>query len=106
MCSSDLIGKAEAAVSGNTLSVVQQLSAAAAEEYAAAVTDGRVIETIEYQDARGFLLAAQQRLQQDPAAPAAARAQIAAMLKAFPAAQPPARVVLTVEQLQSLQRGI
>ena len=40
------------------LEVVRQLTLTAASEYEAAVADGRIAETIEYQDARGFLLQA------------------------------------------------
>ena len=83
--------------------VVRGLSAAACSEYAAAVADGRVVETIEYQDARGYLLEAQRLLSGGGAAQAQALETVKAMLRAFPSAQPPQRTLLNPEQLQRLQ---
>ncbi|MFM7652380.1 MAG: hypothetical protein ACKO5M_05570 [Vulcanococcus sp.] len=95
------------------LSVVRQLSATAAEEYSAAIAGDRVVEVIEYQDARGFLLEAQRLLAADvasepadAAALTAKRKTVAAMLKAFPAVSPPQKAVLSPEQLQQLQQEL
>ena len=82
--------------------VVRALAAAACEEYAAAVADGRVVETIEYQDARGFLLEAQRLLSGAVTPQTRAQQTLQAMLRAFPSAQPPERTVLSPEQLRRL----
>ncbi|MFZ9281455.1 MAG: hypothetical protein ACO24U_02050 [Prochlorococcaceae cyanobacterium] len=93
-----------------TLAVVRQLAAAAATEYDGAEADGRIVEVIEYQDARGFLLEAKQFLSKAQAAMPTATQQlqakmpiINAMLKAFPAAIAPGKAVLSSAQLQQLQ---
>jgi hypothetical protein len=83
--------------------VVRALAAAACDEYAAAVAEGRVVETIEYQDARGFLLEAQRLLSTMTSAQPGALQTVRAMLRAFPSAQPPQRTVLSPEQLRRLQ---
>ena len=87
--------------------LARQLAATASEEYGAAVAEGRVVEVIEYQDARGFLLEAQQLLQAttavDPAAAARLRRMeqgIAAMLKAVPTAVPLQKAWLSPEELE------
>ena len=82
--------------------VVRALAAAACEEYAAAVAEGRVVETIEYQDARGFLLEAQRLLSSTATRQPRALQTLQAMLRAFPSAQPPERTVLSPEQLRRL----
>lgn len=88
-----------------TLAVVRQLAAAAASEYDGAVADGRIVEVIEYQDARGFLLEAAALLQSRAAAPelATAKSRVEAMLKAFPGATPPRAAVLSPQQLLTLK---
>jgi hypothetical protein len=93
------------------LAVTRQLALSAASEYEAAVADDRIAETIEYQDARGFLLQAQRLLRQAiTEAPAAgvqaALSRIEAMLKAFPSPVPPKRIVLRVSQLKTLAGSI
>jgi hypothetical protein len=93
--------------------VVRQLALTAASEYNGAVDGTEIRETIEYQDARGFLLQADRLLSQAlAAAPAAsaslqpARKRIAAMLKAFPSSQPPQRTLISVSAIQQLAAGI
>lgn len=95
------------------LAVARQLALTAASEYEAAVAVDRIAETIEYQDARGFLLQAQRLLgQASTATPAAtsslqpALTRIDAMLKAFPTTMPPQRIVLSVSRVQELAGGI
>ena len=95
------------------LSVVRQLGATASEEYSASIAGDRVVEVIEYQDARGFLLEAQRLLAAgvasqpaDAAALMAQRKTVASMLKAFPAVSPPQKAVLSPEQLQKLQQEL
>jgi hypothetical protein len=84
------------------LAVARGLAAAACDEYAAAVAEGRVVETIEYQDARGFLLEAQRLLSSTATRQPRALQTLQAMLRAFPSAQPPERTVLSPEQLRRL----
>lgn len=83
--------------------LVRQLAATASQEYGAAVDDGRVIELIEYQDARGFLLEAQRRLGMAPTPQPAAIAALKAMLKSLPTSPPPGRILISPDQLQELQ---
>jgi hypothetical protein len=100
-------------------SVVRRLADDAVEEYQGAVAGDQVVELIEYQDARGFLLQAQRLLRAaiatpPPAAPgpaavpswSAMEQTISAMLVAFPSATPPARTVLGVAQLRQLQQRL
>jgi hypothetical protein len=67
-----------------------------------------VVETIEYHDARGFLLEAQRLLSstatRQPRAPQTLQTlqTLQAMLRTFPSAQPPERTVLSPEQLRRL----
>ena len=93
--------------------IVRQLAQTAVNEYSAAVAGNQVVEVIEYQDARGFLLEAQQLLNNAIARePAAARGlkseqqTIAAMLKAFPSVKPPSKAVMAPVQLQQLQKQL
>ena len=95
------------------LAVVRQLALTAASEYEGAVDGTQIHETIEYQDARGFLLQADRLLSQTLAASPAsaqtlqpARERIAAMLQALPSAKPPQRALLSVSALESLAEGI
>lgn len=95
------------------LEVVRQLALTAASEYEAAVADGRIAETIEYQDARGFLLQARRLISQaltaTPTAAASlhpAQTRLEAMFKAFPSVTPPQRAAVSVSQLRSLAAGI
>ena len=85
------------------MAVVRQLAQSAVQEYGAAVAEGRVVELIEYQDARGFLLQAQRQLDALPNRPLAMQKTIAAMLQAFPTALAPQRSLRSPEQLQALQ---
>lgn len=95
------------------LAVTRQLALSAASEYEAAVADDRIVETIEYQDARGFLLQAQRLLRQaitgNPVTAAGLQpvlGRIEAMLNAFPSPVPPKRIVLSVSQIKTLAGSI
>ena len=95
------------------LAVVRQLGETATEEYAAAVAGDQVVEVIEYQDARGFLLEAKRLLERAIAGKPAATKElmasqltVAAMLKAFPTVMPPKKAVMGVVQLQQLQKEL
>lgn len=90
-----------------------QLALGAASEYEAALANDRIAEMIEYQDARGFLLQARRLLSQAIAVnPAGATnlkpalSCIEAMLKAFPSAVPPQKIVLSVSQLKTLAEAL
>ena len=95
------------------LVVVRQLALSAASEYEGAVDGTQIHETIDYQNARGFLLQADRLLSQTLAAsPASAKTlqpaheRITAMLQAIPSAKPPQRALLSVSALESLAEGI
>ena len=95
------------------LAVVRQLALTAASDYEGAVDGMQIDETIEYQDARGFLLQADRLLSQSVAASATsaktlapARERITAMLQAVPSAKPPQRALLSVSALERLAEGI
>jgi hypothetical protein len=90
--------------------VVKQLAQTAVQEYEAAIAGDRVVEVIEYQDARGFLLEAQRLLSTAMASqPASAQRlgelqqTITAMLRAAPTAVPPGKALMSVAELQQLQ---
>ena len=95
------------------LAVVRQLALTAASEYEGAVDGTQIHETIDYQNARGFLLEADRLISQTLAASPTsaqilqpARERITAMLQAFPSAKPPQRALLSVSALESLAEGI
>jgi hypothetical protein len=95
--------------SPQAISVARSLALVAASEYTAAEAGGQIVETIEYQDARGFLLAAAAVIQGALAQPDAERSTLSraqntlqAMLRAVPSATPPQRIGVTPLQLQSL----
>lgn len=73
--------------------LVRQLAETAVADYSGAVAGDRVVETIEYQDARGFLRQGRQQT-------------IARMLTAFPTVMPPERAVMGVAQLQQLRQQL
>lgn len=87
------------------MAVVRQLAETAVAEYGAAVAGNQVVEAIEYQDARGFLLEAQ-RLQGEAAVPSEQQRTIAAMLHAVPTAIPPSTAVMGLAQLQLLVKQL
>lgn len=95
------------------LAMVRQLGETATEEYAAAVAGDQVVEEIEYQDARGFLLEAQRLLTRAIAGQPGATTElmarqrtVAAMFMAFATAMPPQKAVVSVAQLQQLQQEL
>lgn len=95
------------------LALVRQLGEEATQEYTGAIAGDQVVDMIDYQDARGFLLAAQRLLAAaiasqpaDAAALMARQHTLDAMLKAFPAVMPPQKAVLSADQLQQLQQRL
>lgn len=86
------------------LAVVRQVAESAVEEYRAALAGDQVVETIEYQDARGFLLEAQRLLSAGRFNDA--QRTITAMLKAVPTPLPPRQAVMSSDQLQTLLKQL
>jgi hypothetical protein len=91
--------------------VVRALVTVAASEYDAAIADGAIVETIEYQDSRGFVLQAQQLLNTAlgvGASPenrrilAPLQSRLAALAMAWPGATPPERAVLPAASVNAL----
>jgi hypothetical protein len=91
--------------------VVRALVTVAASEYDAAIADGAIVETIEYQDSRGFVLQAQRLISTALGAEASPQARLilaplqsrlAALAKAWPSAVPPQRAVLPAATVSSL----
>lgn len=102
-----------AADSQAVTAVVRQLAETAVDEYGAAVAGNQVVEAIEYQDARGFLLEAQRLLNQavasqpvDAAGLGGKQRTITGMLQAFPTVIPPRTAAMEVTQLQHLQKQL
>lgn len=93
--------------------VVRLLGQSAASEVAAAVAGDRVVELIEYQDARGFLLEARRLITSarigsaSEATPLSHQSRtVEAMLQALPGALPPARLRLSVSRLEELAQQL
>ena len=87
-----------------TAAVVRAIVRVAASEYDAAIADGAVVETIEYQDSRGFVLYAQELLKGALTTGTDAETlrvlgpmqpRLAALARAWPGPTPPATLVLT-----------
>lgn len=102
------ISRAEQAITGGKaidattrLGVLRGLLQSAASEYAASEADGRIVETIEYQDARGFVLQALTLAKQLPASQSQQQ-RIRQMLLALPSATPPQRALMSPQQLRQL----
>ncbi len=86
-----------------TAAVVREIVKVAASEYDASIADGAIVETIEYQDSRGFVLYAGELLKAalDPGTGAEASALLApiqrglaALAKAWPSLKPPPKPVM------------
>ena len=104
-------GSSEGAAARSVLlqGVVRELAQSAVEEYGSAVAGDRVVEVIDYQDARGFLRQGLQLTSQhraDGAAWQAMERTLQSMLQAFPSAMPPARTLLNAAELQVRQRQL
>jgi hypothetical protein len=89
------------------LQVVNELLDAANSEYQAAIANGKITETIEYQDSRGFVNYADTLLGQiseplkkaNPEAQQAIADSMAQLKTAWPSAQAPSQPVMTPEQV-------
>lgn len=89
------------------LQVMNGVLDTAKEEYEAAIADGKIVEAIEYQDSRGFVLYADslfqevssQLAQTDATAKQEIESSITEVKKAWPSAIPPEKPVMTPEQV-------
>jgi hypothetical protein len=96
------------------VAVIRELLDTAGSEYAAAITNGRFTETVEYQDSRGFVRYAEQLYQQiaselqtrDPELNAKLKNALKALLPVWPAPIPPAHPLKTPAQVQALIQSI
>lgn len=103
------------------LQVINQLLDAANAEYTAAIADNKIVEAIEYQDSRGFVIYANELYQgianqvatENPAAHQAITASLTQLQQAWPsvippeqAAKPPATVTQLVTTIEENSRKI
>jgi tetratricopeptide (TPR) repeat protein len=96
------------------LPVINGLLQTAAEEYEAAIAKGKIAETIEYQDSRGFVLyadilyqqIAKSLQQQQPDKNQKLAANFQEIKKVYPSVTPPTAPVLTPEQMSQLVQQI
>ncbi len=94
--------------------VISGLLNTAADEYKAAIADGKFVELVEYQDSRGFVLysellyngIADAQAKADPAKHAAMQQAIADLKTAWPAVTPPATPVKTPAEVAALVKAI
>ncbi len=92
------------------LKVINRLLETAQEEYEAAIIDGKVVELLEYQDSRGFVIYAEtlyqniseQMSQKNPEAHQGLESTLNELKKAWPSVNPPEPVVITPEQVSQL----
>ncbi len=92
------------------LMVITHLLDTAQEEYSAAVADGKVVELLEYQDSRGFVLYAEQLYQtiapslsqEKPDIDQAVSNHLTALKQAWPSVEPPPSVKVTPDQVSQL----
>lgn len=109
------VDKAIAGADGNsaafTMAVVPGVLATAADEYKEAFADdGKVVNVVEYQDARGFVIAARSYVSshsktlsaKDKEAYDKLAAELDALAKAFPTANPPQPIVMDAGNVQAL----
>ena len=89
------------------LQVINGLLDTADSEYTAAVANGKIVEVIEYQDSRGFVVYANQlyqtiadpMAQEQPEAHKAIETNMTEVMKAWPSATAPTAPVMTPEQV-------
>ncbi len=97
-----------------TLQVINGLLETATAEYTAAIANGKIAEAIEYQDSRGFVTYAQTLYQQIEPTLKQTNAAIATQIettladlqKAWPAAIPPAKPVISSDQVAAQVKQI
>lgn len=92
------------------LGVINGLLNTANEEYGAAIADGKIVEIIEYQDSRGFVMYAEtlyqdiseQVSQENPEADQAIVSNLTELKKVWPSVTSPDTPVMTPEQVSEL----
>ncbi|MGK7876990.1 MAG: hypothetical protein AB4426_27980 [Xenococcaceae cyanobacterium] len=92
------------------LKVINRLLETAQEEYEAAIIDGKVVELVEYQDSRGFVIYAEtlyqniseQMSQKHPDAHQGLESALTELKKAWPSVNPPQPLAMTPEQVSQL----
>ncbi len=98
-----------------TAAVVREIVKVAASEYYASIADGAIVETIEYQDSRGFVLYAGELLKSSlgPGSGPEAIAllvpiqkRLTALAKAWPSLKPPPRPVMDARTVIILARQL
>ncbi|MEQ8385455.1 MAG: hypothetical protein RH949_24145 [Coleofasciculus sp. A1-SPW-01] len=96
------------------LRVISQMLSTVEEEYNAAIANDKIVETIEYQDSRGFILyantlyqdIAEQVSQEHPDAAQTLESSLNELQNAVPSATPPATPVMTPEEVSTLIQTI
>lgn len=96
------------------LQVINELLDTANAEYTAAIANGKIVEAIEYQDSRGFVLYSQDLYQQAadglgktaPNAQTAIAKNLDELATAWPSVLPPEKPVKTPEQISQLVKAI
>jgi hypothetical protein len=96
------------------MQVISGLLNTAADEYKAAIADGKFVELVEYQDSRGFVQYSamlyngigEAQAKADPAKHAAIQQAFAELKTAWPAVSPPAVPVKTPEEVAALVKSI
>lgn len=98
-----------------TLQVINEMLDTAAAEYTAAISNGKISAEIEYQDSMGFVTYAKDTLfqgieaplaQSDPGVDKTLKIKLAELAKAWTAPIPPAKPVLTAEQVVAQVKAI
>lgn len=92
------------------LNVINEMLKTAAAEYSAAIANGKVVELVEYQDSRGFVLYSNSLLesiaeplkQQDPQKYEAIAAKLQELQTAWPSVNPPETLIKTPEEVNAL----
>lgn len=96
------------------LPVINGLLETAQAEYEAAIIDDQVVEVVEYQDSRGFVIYAEQLYQkitpaiksQNPDIDQQIQKNITQLKQAWPSVMPPAKVILPPSQVSELTQQI
>ena len=99
---------------GLAAATIAALANLTAEEYAFAVTDGRIVDTVEYQDGRGLVVEAQGLFDRakaalqakDPASTARIGTVLADLATTFPSIMPPAAAIKTPGEVTALASRI
>ena len=96
------------------LEVIDGLLATAGEEYEAAIADGKIVEIVEYQDSRGFVIYAEdlyqgiseQVSQENAEVGKEIESSLTELKKAWPSVNPPDTPVMTPEEVTKLLETI